>query len=242
MMGRYIIIHKTNPHWEAGAVPDAALIARVGSWIGQVAKAGRFLAGEGLAPSSQGVRLRFAGGERTVLPGPFERGAELPAAFTILRVASLDAAIVWAAQYAEISGDAEIDIRPLHEPWDIGIGSPPEGDPFRRYMVMSKATPATESGESPSNETRSRLCRLIADATRSGVHIVSERMEPSRRGRRYNNSNDGKTFYDGPFAESKELIGGYVIVTEDSLEDACRWVPSYMDVVDADEVDVRALE
>jgi hypothetical protein len=109
-------------------------------------------------------------------------------------------------------------------------------------MVMSKATPATESGESPSNETRSRLCRLIADATRSGVHIVSERMEPSRRGRRYNNSNDGKTFYDGPFAESKELIGGYVIVTADSLEDACRWVPSYMDVVDADEVDVRALE
>lgn len=235
-------MHKTNPHWESGAVPDAALIARVGAWIGQVVNAGCFLAGEGLAPSSHGVRVRFAGGERTILPGPFEQGEELPAAFTILRVTSLDAAIEWAARHAEISGDVEIDIRPVNEPWDIGIGSPPEGDPARRYMVLSKATPATESGESPSHETRSRLSRLIADATRSGVHLVSERMQPSRRGRRYANTKEGKTFYDGPFAESKELIGGYVIVTADSLEGACRWAPSYMDVVDADEVDVRALE
>ena len=239
---RYIIIHKTNPHWEAGAIPDAGLIARVGAWIGQVVNAGCFVAGEGLGPSSKGVRLRFADGKRTVLPGPFERGAELPAAFTIVRVASLDAAIEWAAQYAEISGDVEIDIRPVSEPWDLDMAPPPQGDPSRRYMVLTKATPATESGESPSDETRSRLSRLIADATRTGTHVVSERMKPSRRGRRYGNSNDGKTFYDGPFAESKELIGGYVIVTADSLEDACRWAPSYMDVVDADEVDVRALE
>ena len=67
-------------------------------------------------------------------------------------------------------------------------------------------------------------------------------MTPSRRGRRYSNTHDGKIFYDGPFAESKELIGGYVIVTADSLEDACKWVPSYMDTVGADEVDVRELE
>lgn len=239
---RYIIIHKTNSGWESGAVPDAALIARVGAWIGNVVKAGCFVAGEGLAPSSQGVRLRFAGGERTVVPGPFERGEELPAAFTILRVNSLDAAIEWAARQAEISGDVEIDIRPVHEPWDIGIGSRPADDPSRRYMVLSKATPATESGESPSQETRSRLSRLIQDATRAGVHLVTERMKSSRRGRRYANTKDGKTFYDGPFAESKELIGGYVIVTADSLEDACRWVPSYMDTVGADEVDVRELE
>lgn len=239
---RYIIIHKTNAHWESGGIPDAALIARVEACIGELVNAGCFLAGEGLAPSSEGVRLRFVAGERTILPGPFDRGEELPAAFTILRLPSLDAAIEWATQQAGISGETEIDIRPVHEPWDIGLGSPPEGDPSRRYMILSKATPATESGASPSRETRARLSRLIEDAGRRGVHLVTERMTPSRRGRRYLNASDGKTFYDGPFAESKELIGGYVIITADSLEAACRWVPSYMDAVGANEVDVRELE
>jgi hypothetical protein len=67
-------------------------------------------------------------------------------------------------------------------------------------------------------------------------------MRPSARGRRYKNSREGVSFTDGPFTESKELIGGYVIVSAASLEEADRWVARYIDAAGASEVDLRKLE
>lgn len=239
---RFMIMHKTNARWEAGAVPDRELIARVGTLLGEMTKAGALEAGEGLRASAEGVRVRFDRGTRTVVPGPFERGNELPAGFTILRTASLDEAIAWATREAEILGDVEIDIRPVTEPWDIGMRPPPEGLSTRRYMVLHKATDATERGEAPTAEARSRLSQLIEETTRRGAHIVTETMKPSRRGRRYKNSSNGVTFFDGPMIETKELIGGYVIVRADSLGDAGRWAVKYVETVDSEEVDVRELD
>ena len=56
---RFMILHKTNAHWEGGALPTRELIARVGAMIGGLVQSGQLLAGEGLRPSSQGVRARF---------------------------------------------------------------------------------------------------------------------------------------------------------------------------------------
>ena len=67
-------------------------------------------------------------------------------------------------------------------------------------------------------------------------------MRPSARGRRSKNSQNGVSVLDGPFTESKELIGGYVIVSAESLDAAGRWARLYFDAVEADEVDVRELE
>ena len=136
----------------------------------------------------------------------------------------------------------EIDIRPVTEPWDIGMVAPPADVSTRRYMVLRKATPSTEAGEAPSSAQRAELARLIDETTRSGVHLVTETMRPSRRGRRYKNSRDGVSVYDGPFIETKELIAGYVVVSAASLEDAGRWAVQYLDAVEADEVDLRELE
>ena len=73
-------------------------------------------------------------------------------------------------------------------------------------MVLRKATPATEAGAAPSAAQRTALSRLIDDATRTGMHLATETMRPSRRGRRLKNSRDGVVMIDGPFAETKELI------------------------------------
>lgn len=238
---RFMIMHKTNAHWEAGANPSPELIARVGTMLGELGKAGALLAGEGLRASSKGVRLRFSQAAPTVIKGPFERGDELPAGFTILRGRSIEEAIEWATRQAKVLGDVEADIRPVTEPWDIGMGPrPPEAT--TRFMVLRKATAATEAGVSPSPAQREELARLIEQTTRTGVHLVTETMRPSARGRRYKNSRNGVSVSDGPFAESKELIGGYVIVSAASLEDAGRWAALYIDAVGADEVDVRELE
>ena len=238
---RFIIMHKTNAHWEGGAIPDQPLIARVGSLLGQMSKAGVLEAGEGLRASSEGVRLRFEGGARTITPGPFGTADERLArrslgegGFSIVRAASIDEAIDWATRLAEILGDVEIDIRPVTEPWDIGMRPPPAGDSSRRYMVLRKAT--------PSEKARSRLSQLIAKTTADGTHLVTETAKPGGRGRRYKNTSAGMTYFDGPLIETKELLGGYVIVAVDSLEDACRWAERYLDVVDAEEVDVLELE
>jgi hypothetical protein len=239
---RFIVMHKTNAHWETGAPPGEDLVARVGSLLAALAQAGALISGEGLRPSSEGVRLRFSGGRRTILPGPFERGNELPAGFNILRTASPEEAIEWATRQAAILGDGEIDIRPVTEGWDIGIAPRPAELASRRYMVLRKATASTETGAGLSGAATSDLARLIDETTRTGVHLAAETMAPSRRGRRLRNTKDGITFFDGPFLETKELIGGYVIVEAESLDAAARWAEQYIEVVDAEEVDVRELE
>ena len=109
-------------------------------------------------------------------------------------------------------------------------------------MVLRKATTSTEAGAAPSSAQRAQFARLIDETTRSGVHLVTENMRPSRRGRRYKNSRDGVSVYDGPFIETKELVAGYIVVSVASLEDAGRWAVQYLYAVEADEVDVRELE
>jgi hypothetical protein len=188
------------------------------------------------------VRLRFSAGTRTIINGPFEGGNELPAGFSIVRARSMTDAIEWAAREAMAAGDLEVDIRPVTEPWDIGMAPAPAEVVTRRYMVLRKATPSTEAGAMPSAAERAGLTRLMDETTPSGVHLVTETMRPSRRGRRYGNSRDGVSAYDGPFLETKELIGGYVIVSAASLEDAHPGVLQSIDAVGAGEVDLRELE
>ena len=235
-------MHKTNAHWEAGAIPTAELVARVGALLGDLARAGALAGAEGLRPSSEGVRLRFSGGTRTLINGPFDRGNELPAGFSIVRVGSLDDAITWASRLAVALGDIEIDIRPVTEAWDIGMAPRPANLTTRRYMVLRKATAATEAGALPSAAQRTELSRLIDETTRTNVHLVTETLRPSAKGRRYKQSRNGISVFDGPFIESKELIAGYAVVSAASLEDADRWARLYIAAVDGDEVDLRELE
>lgn len=239
---RFIIMHKTSAHWEAGALPSPELIARVGALLGDLVKAGVFLGAEGLRASSEGVRLRFSGGTRTIVNGPFEGGNEPPAGFSILRARSLNEAVDWATRQASVLGDEEVDIRPVTEPWDIGMAPRPADVSTRRYMVLRKATAATESGAAPSAAQRTALSRLIEETTRSGELVLTESMRPSRRGRRYKNSVDGVSVFDGPFVETKELIAGYTIVAAESLDHVDPWARRYVVAVEADEVDVRELE
>jgi hypothetical protein len=239
---RFIIMHKTDARFEAGARPDAETIARVGRMIGALSRAGALHSGEGLGPSSNGVRLRFAGGLREITPGPFTGEHELPAAFSIIRTRTIDEAVEWATAEAAALGDIELDIRPVNEPWDIGIGQKPADLNTRRFMVLRKATPAFEAGAELVPAKSASLARLIEETTRAGVHLVTETMRPSARGRRYLNTSNGISVFDGPFVESKELLGGYVIISVESMDEADRWAREYIAAVGPREVDVRELD
>lgn len=239
---RFIVMHKTSPKWEAGEKPSKELVQRVGGLIGDLVREKRFVTGDGLRATSEGVRVTFDRGARAVIPGPFPGGHELTSSFSIVRTPSMDDAIAIATQEAAILGDGEVDIRPVTEGWDIGLGEKPATITTRRYMIQRKATPATESGTAPTPVQRSALAKLIDASTEAGVHLARETMRPSSRGRRYVNSRNGVSMFDGPFVESKELLSGFMIITADSLADAGRWAERYMSVVETDEVDVRELE
>ncbi len=237
---RFIIMHKTNADWEAGAIPTPQLIAEVGELIGELARAGILRAGEGLRASSLGARLTVSGGVADVAPGPFVGSNELNAGFEIIRAATLDDAVAWAREVGKVLGDAQLDVRPVTESWDIGMGTKPDDVQSSRFMVLRKATAATESGAKLAVNQRQSLDDLRRRAPEG--HLGAETLKPSTRGRRCKNSVDGAVFTDGPFTESKELVAGYVIIDVPSLDEAARWCARYIAVVRTGEADVLELE
>ena len=238
---RVMMMHRTNPHWEAGAAPSLELIARVGKLMGAMAEARVLVGAEGLRASSQGVRLQFSGGKRTVTKGPFSASNELPAGFAILRVESIEEAIEWASRFANVMGNVEIDIRPVMEPWDLGFSLKPAGLTTRRFMALHKADAASESGVAPTPKQIAEMGRLIEEMTRAGVLVTTEGLQPSSKGVRFRSAGGKHTVTDGPFTESKELIAGYVILEAQSLQDAMEWAPRYGAAVGCSELDLRPL-
>ena len=122
---RVMVIVKSSPEVEAGALPDEASLTAMGKFNDELVNAGVLLAADGLQPSSKGVRVRFSGTERTVIDGPFSEAKELVAGFWIWQVRSLDEAVAWLKR-APFDAGTEVEIRPVFEADDLGEGFTPE--------------------------------------------------------------------------------------------------------------------
>jgi hypothetical protein len=138
-------------------------------------------------------------------------------------------------------GDVEIDVRPVTEPWDLGIAPKPEGLTARRFMAMHKADAASEAGVPSTAKELAEMGRLIDEMIRAGVLLTTEGLLPSSRGVRLKFARGKHAVTDGPFTESKELIAGYVLVKAASLQEAMSWGPRYAAAVGCHELDLRQL-
>jgi hypothetical protein len=125
---RFMILVKADKNSEAGALPDEKLLAEMGKYNEELAKAGVMVAGEGLQPSSKGARVRFSGDKRTVIDGPFAETKELIAGFWIFEVKSKAEAIEWVKRCPNpMPGtESEIEIRQIFEADDFGAEFTPE--------------------------------------------------------------------------------------------------------------------
>lgn len=125
---RFMIIIKASKNTEAGVLPDEKLLAAMGNYNEELVKAGVLLAGEGLHPSSKGARVKFSGGKRTVIDGPFAETKELIAGFWLIQVKSKEEAIEWVKRCPDpLPGeDAVIEIRQVFEAEDFGAEFTPE--------------------------------------------------------------------------------------------------------------------
>jgi hypothetical protein len=122
-----MILLKANKDTEAGVMPSTELLAAMGKYNEELVKAGVLLAGEGLHPSSKGARVKFSGGKRTVIDGPFAETKELIAGFWIFQVKSKEEAIEWVKRCPNpLEGEAEIEIRQVFEAEDFGPALTPE--------------------------------------------------------------------------------------------------------------------
>jgi len=124
---RVMVMVKATADSEAGVMPSEQLLAEMGRFNEELVKAGVMLAGEGLHPSTKGVRVRFSGNTRSVVDGPFAETKELVAGFWLWQVHSMDEAIEWARRCPNpMPGDSEIEIRPVFEAEDFGAEFTPE--------------------------------------------------------------------------------------------------------------------
>lgn len=124
---RVMVIIKATPSSEAGIMPDEKLLTEMGAYNEALFKAGILVAGEGLHPSSKGVRVVFDGNQRSVIDGPFAETKELIAGYWIWQVASMDEAIEWIKKCPNPMPESSIvEIRRVFEAADFGEALTPE--------------------------------------------------------------------------------------------------------------------
>lgn len=122
---KFMIFVPGNAETEAGVMPTEQQLAEMGQYNEELVNAGIMLAGEGLHPTSKGAKVRFEGGKRTVVDGPFTEAKELVAGFWIIQVSSKEEAIEWIKK-APFDGGTEIEIRQIFDAEDFGAEFTPE--------------------------------------------------------------------------------------------------------------------
>jgi hypothetical protein len=238
---RFMIMHKNDANTEAGIPPPMELVQRMGAFIGEYAATGRFIDGAGLAGSKTRTRLVFRGGKVTVKHGPYAGDHELPAAVLLLKVRTRDEAILWAERYGAILGDGEIELGKVNEPWDLGMMPAPENPPLQ-FLLIDKADHATEAGGRTAKQNAA-LVTLRDEMTAAGVLVKTITLQPSAKAKRLVFTNNTLRATDGPFAESKELVGGFAIMELGDMDEAVEMCRRYADILGGTlEIDVRLVD
>ncbi|MGY4830650.1 YciI family protein [Sphaerotilaceae bacterium SBD11-9] len=123
---RFMIIVKANADSEAGVMPEEALMAAMADYHEQLAQAGVLLDATGLHPSSKGWRIRYSGGQRQLVEGPFAETQALIGGYTLIQVRSREEAVEWTRRFPAPMGerqDAEIEVRQVFELDDFAQGA-----------------------------------------------------------------------------------------------------------------------
>jgi hypothetical protein len=233
---RYMVMHKVDPKMEAGEPPDQDIIVNMGRLIQRHAKAGVFKDGDGLHRSATRARVWFTDGAPVVTRGPYQGDNELLAHFALIATTGIEPAIELATQLGEASGHREVEIGPVVEVWDLSGGKRPADAPHR-FLLLVKADAGFEAGASPPPAVHT----LLGTWKRRGLLLAATTLAPSKTALRYKVAAGKRTWVDGPFAESKELVAGFSIIEVGAVDDAKQFTEEYAAVLGDNEVDVREI-
>ena len=252
---RFMVMHKVDAGMEAGGPPDQQIIQNMGTLVQESLKSGVFITGAGLHGSKNRVRLKSVAGACKVSPGPYSGDNELLASYAMIKVRSLDDAVKHAQAFTLASGEgAEVEVGPVVEPWDLGIMPKPSGEIPVQVLLLSKAGAGYEQGVASKAQRQAALSKLAESLGDQGALLGAGSLAPSSKGARLSVpsgsvpsgsvpvGNSKRTWVDGPFAESKELIAGFSVLDVPSLAAASAWADRYAAILVDAEVDVRELD
>ena len=243
---RFMMLVKATKDFEAGVFPDEKMLSEMAKWTEELVNAGALLGCERLQPSSKGARVRYANGKFTVTDGPFAETKELLAGVCLIQAKSKEEAIEWARRVPFKEG--EIEVRPLFELTDFPVDAAEKPDGWRekeeqirtapparkpgttRYMGLVKCDRDTEAGVMPDEKFLSAMGAFMEEGVKAGVYLSGEGLQPSSKGARIRYSGSQRMVTDGPFAETKELIGGYAILQFTSKAEAMEWTKRFVQV------------
>lgn len=238
---RYMVMHKVDAKMEAGGPPDSDIIQNMGALVQESLKNGVFITGAGLHRSAKRARVESAAGQCRVSAGPYAGNNELVASYSMIKVKSFSDAVSQAQRYALAEGDCEVEVGPVVEAWDLGIVPKPAGDIPLQALLLTKADAAFESGTRSKAQHATALRALSESLGENGALLANGTLAPSSQGVRSKPAAGKRTWIDGPFTESKELIAGFSIIEAASLRDAIAWADRYATILTDSEVDVRLM-
>jgi len=244
---RFMMIVKATPNCEAGIMPEKKALSELGRYNEQLTKAGALLAVNRLEASAKGARVRYAKGKLKVTDGPFAETKELVGGFWLIQAKSRDEALDWARRIPFQEG--EVEVRQLFELTEFPVDPAEKPDGWRekeeqfraapppvrkpgtiRFMGLLKADKDTEAGVLPDEKFLTAMGAFFEEGTKSGVILSGEGLKPSAQGFRVRYSGSKRTVFDGPFAETKELIAGYAIIQVKSRDAAIEWTKRFVKV------------
>jgi hypothetical protein len=239
---RFMVMHKVPAVVLDRQHPTQQRIMReMPALIQEGAKAGVFTNGAGLHPTATRTRLTFKNGELTRRDGPYAGTNELLEGFFMVSVKSKDEAIGWVRKLHGVVGDLDLELGLVTEPWDLGFGEKPAGAP-ERYLLLMMSDEAAESGSLPSEKVQTGMGALLAEMGQAKVLQAVEGILPSKQAKRLGFKAGQRTsIVDGPFAESKELIGGFCLIQLPGWDDAVTWATRYGSILGEQQVEVRQL-
>jgi hypothetical protein len=183
----------------------------------------------GLAPSSEAITLRTKGGKAVASDGPFAETKEVLAGFDLIDFGSIEEAQAFARKRCVHDGHVT-EIRPVHDSWWAYHG-PGSGD-AKRFMIMIVSDVEAQANWSPA-----QIDRNVAHHQQVGMEYSSQkglvrgeplcfssaRLRPSAEAVTLRMRGGASLTADGPFAETKEVIGGFFIIDCRSQEEAVEW-------------------
>lgn len=249
---RFFVGVKATEASEAGEMPGPELLRAMYEFNQELVAAGVMIDGNGLQPSSEGYKILTSDGETRIVDGPFAETKELISGYWVLQANSMEEAVAWAkrAPMDADGRDAALEIRQifelddfpenpdesgwreaeekLREEWNAGSPGDAQGSlqpaPGKLvYMGMVHATAESEAGVMPDEAELATMGALMEESAAAGIMLGGEGLRPSSEGVQIKFHNGERTVIDGPFAETKELVGGYALMQFDSEEQAREW-------------------
>jgi hypothetical protein len=260
-----MMLVKSDAKSEGALPPDSAIDVEMNQFNDEMRRAGVLVSGEGLHPSSRGVRVRYAGGKFTVEDGPFTGAKELVGGFWTIQTKTRAEALGWLERVPCVD---KVELRPLYELEDFPVdpneepggwrdketaareekarNAPPRKPGTTRFILLLKSDSIAEAGAPHDQAVFAEMGVLMEDVIKTGALLGGGGLKPSSTGARLRVVDGQRNIVDGPFTETKELIAGYCILQlasrAEAVDFAQRWLVIHAKVGAPDgEIEIREL-